>query len=95
MACPFGVLTYAPSFQAPERAAVALKCDQCPDREAAGAVPACVAACKVVALTYGDWEQTQEDKGRSVAQAFFASLTGTEQAGAALPATIRLWRQLG
>jgi carbon-monoxide dehydrogenase iron sulfur subunit len=33
MACPFGVLTYAPLYLAPDQAAVALKCDQCPDRE--------------------------------------------------------------
>ena len=33
MACPFGVLTYAPLAAAPDRLAVALKCDQCPDRE--------------------------------------------------------------
>ena len=33
MACPFGVLTYAPVQAAPDKLAVALKCDQCPDRE--------------------------------------------------------------
>ena len=36
MACPFGVLTYAPLAAAPDKAAVALKCDQCPDREKVG-----------------------------------------------------------
>ncbi len=94
MACPFGVLTYAPVFQAPERAAVALKCDQCPEREGAGRVPACVEACKVGALTYGDWEKAQEDKGRALAQAFFGSLQGGNEAGPCLPESIRLWRQL-
>ena len=38
MACPFGVLTYAPLAAAPDKAAVALKCDQCPDREKVGQV---------------------------------------------------------
>jgi carbon-monoxide dehydrogenase iron sulfur subunit len=95
MACPFGVLTYAPVYQAPERAAVALKCDQCPDRERVGRRPACVEACKVGALTYGDWEDAQEDKGRAVAQAVFASLHAADQAALALPQSIRLWRQLG
>ena len=36
MACPFGVLTYAPLAAAPDKLAVALKCDQCPDREKVG-----------------------------------------------------------
>jgi carbon-monoxide dehydrogenase iron sulfur subunit len=94
MACPFGVLTYAPVYAAPERPAVALKCDQCPGRERVGLVPACVAACKVGALTYGELEEAQEDRGRTVAQAFFTSLAA-DQARPALPDAIRLWRQLG
>jgi len=89
------VLTYAPVYQAPERAAVALKCDQCPDRERLGRRPACVEACKVGALTYGDWQEAQEDKGRAVAQAVFASFQAADQAALALPQSIRLWRQLG
>jgi carbon-monoxide dehydrogenase iron sulfur subunit len=95
MACPFGVLTYAPVFQAPERAAVALKCDQCPERERLGRVPACVEACKVGALTYGDWEEAQEDKGRALAQAFFGTRPAGDEAGPSLPESIRLWHQLG
>jgi anaerobic carbon-monoxide dehydrogenase iron sulfur subunit len=95
MACPFGVLNYAPLYTVPDKTAVALKCDQCPDREAVGRVPACVEACKVGALTYGDWPAAQEDRGRAVAQAWFGALAGGEDRGAALPASIRLWRQLG
>jgi carbon-monoxide dehydrogenase iron sulfur subunit len=91
MACPFGVLTYAPVHAAPDKAAVALKCDQCPDREAAGKVPACVAACKVGALTYGDWHDAQHDKGRSIARAFFATLPASEDT--AMPPLIRVWRE--
>ncbi len=91
MACPFGVLTYRPVHAAPDKAAVALKCDQCPDREKTGKVPACVAACKVGALTYGDWEGTQADKGRSIARAFFATLPASEDT--TTPPLIRLWRE--
>jgi len=91
MACPFGVLTYGPVYQAPDHKAVALKCDQCPEREQAGRVPACVEACKVGALTYGEWQEEQEAKGRGLARAFFAP----EQRQAELPAGISLWRQLG
>ncbi|MHB9073622.1 MAG: 4Fe-4S dicluster domain-containing protein [Desulfobaccales bacterium] len=91
MACPFGVLRYGPVHAAPDKAAVALKCDQCPDREKAGKVPACVAACKVGALTYGDWEGAQADKGRNIARAFFATLPASEDT--ATPPLIRLWRE--
>ncbi len=91
MACPFGVLTYGPVYRAPDRAAVALKCDQCPDREKVGRVPACVEACKVGALTYGEWQEEQEAKGRAVAQSFFGAGKAEEE----LPPGIRLWRQLG
>ncbi|MFZ5449619.1 MAG: 4Fe-4S dicluster domain-containing protein [Thermodesulfobacteriota bacterium] len=91
MACPFGVLTYAPIYAAPDKAAVALKCDQCPDREKVGEVPACVAACKVGALTYGEWEDAQRDKGRAIARAFFATLPAPEDT--ATPPLIRLWQQ--
>ena len=94
MACPFGVLTYAPLFLAPEKGAVALKCDQCPDREAVGRVPACVEACKVGALTYGEWQETQEEKGRALAQAVFASMQGPQETAPPPPPTIRVWRQL-
>jgi anaerobic carbon-monoxide dehydrogenase iron sulfur subunit len=94
MACPFGVLTYAPLVAAPDKPAVALKCDQCPAREKVGQTPACVTACKVGALTYGDWPTAQEDKGRAIARAFFAALPATEDETRTTPPTIRLWRQL-
>jgi len=54
-----------------------------------------VEACKVGALTYGDWQEAQEDKGREVARAFFASLKGTDRAAPSPPECIRLWRLLG
>jgi len=94
MACPFGVLTYASLYKAPDHRAVALKCDQCPEREAQGRVPACVEACKVGALTYGEWQETQEDKGRVLAQAVFASLQSPRETEPSLPDNLRVWRLL-
>jgi carbon-monoxide dehydrogenase iron sulfur subunit len=94
MACPFGVLTYAPLYLAPDKGAVALKCDQCPEREALGRKPACVEACKVGALTYGEWQETQEHKGWALAQAVFASLQAPGETEPAPPPGVRLWRQL-
>src|SRR3989339_85388 len=95
MACPFGVLTYAPLAAAPDKAAVALKCDQCPDRERVGQVPACVTACKAGALTCGAWPTAQNDRGRAIARAFFAARPATEDEARAAPPGVRLWRQLG
>jgi anaerobic carbon-monoxide dehydrogenase iron sulfur subunit len=94
MACPFGVLTYAATAKTPERRAVALKCDQCPEREAVGRVPACVEVCKVGALTYGEVEDSQVDKGRALAQAVFQALKADRDAAPAPPETIARWRQL-
>jgi carbon-monoxide dehydrogenase iron sulfur subunit len=95
MACPFGVLTYAATFAAPEKRAVALKCDQCPAREAVGRKPACVEACKVGALTYGEVEEAQEEKGWALAQAVFASFqAAAAEAVPSMPETISLWRKL-
>jgi len=87
------VLTYAPTPKAPERRAVALKCDHCPDRQAQGLPPACVEACKVGALSWGEPAQEMAAKGRSLAQAYFAASRGVAESPE--PEMIRLWRQLG
>jgi Fe-S-cluster-containing dehydrogenase component len=60
-----------------------------------GQTPACVTACKVGALTYGELESAQMDKGRHLAQAFFASLPLGVETAPPLPEPLRLWRELG
>lgn len=94
MACPFGVLRFAPTAATPEKGPVALKCDQCPDREKVGRVPACVEACKVGALQYASLDEAMAAKGLRLATAVFSGLQGTAGVGTPLPETIRLWRQL-
>ena len=54
MVCPFDVITYHRSPQAPERALVAIKCDHCIERQRVGDIPACVEVCKVGALEFGE-----------------------------------------
>jgi anaerobic carbon-monoxide dehydrogenase iron sulfur subunit len=54
MVCPFDVLTYHASSAAPDKKMVAIKCDQCIERQRQGSIPACVEACKVGALEFGD-----------------------------------------
>jgi hypothetical protein len=53
-----------------------------------------VEACKVGALTYGEWQETQEHKGWALAQAVFASLQAPGETEPAPPPGVRLWRQL-
>lgn len=52
MACPFGVIRYHEDMLAPPGKTVAVKCDNCIDRIAAGSIPACVSACLTKALTF-------------------------------------------
>jgi carbon-monoxide dehydrogenase iron sulfur subunit len=52
MACPFGVIRYHEDLAAPPRKVVAVKCDNCLERQGQGLIPACVEACMVRALTF-------------------------------------------
>ena len=54
MACPYYVIRFYQDAGAPERPSVAVKCDGCHERVAAGAIPACVCACKTGALTFDE-----------------------------------------
>ena len=53
--CPFDVVTFHPLATGPgPEINVAVKCDGCESRVRHGATPACVEACKVGALVFGD-----------------------------------------
>ncbi|MFZ7127118.1 MAG: 4Fe-4S dicluster domain-containing protein [Desulfobacterales bacterium] len=52
MACPFGVIRYHEDFAAPPGKVVAVKCDNCIERQEQGKIPACVEVCKSGALTF-------------------------------------------
>ena len=52
MACPFGVIRYHQDTFAPPGKTVAVKCDNCLERQEQGLIPACVETCKVGALTF-------------------------------------------
>ncbi|MGA1863799.1 MAG: 4Fe-4S dicluster domain-containing protein [bacterium] len=54
MVCPFDVLTFSPQQDSGPGKSVAVKCDHCIDRRRKGKVPACVEACKVGALVFGE-----------------------------------------
>lgn len=57
MVCPFDVLTFYPLADGANPRTVAVKCDGCIKRVREGRTPACVEACKVGALVYGELKE--------------------------------------
>jgi carbon-monoxide dehydrogenase iron sulfur subunit len=95
--CPFDAVTYHAALAAPEKASVAIKCDNCIERQRVGSLPACVEACKVGALEFGELnELVKAARGRYSEQVLQAS----GQMGAPVmietaPLSIQIWRGWG
>jgi carbon-monoxide dehydrogenase iron sulfur subunit len=94
MVCPFDVLTFYPVADGSDGSAVAVKCDGCIERLRAGAVPACVEACKVGALEFGDLNELVAAGRRRETAAVIAATTMVEPTPP-VPETIGAWRSLG
>lgn len=95
LVCPFDVLTFYPSIGFESDKPVALKCDHCIERQKEGQIPACVEACKVDALVFGELNELVK-KARTQLAVRVSSGVGeiqAEQAG--LPDHISAWRALG
>jgi len=88
MACPFGVLRFHQDYTAPAGKEVAVKCDNCDQRQAQGLEPACVEACMTGALTFEEPDQALK---RRTDQVSLLVLSGDE-AQADLPAGLALLR---
>ncbi len=97
MVCPFDVITYHATAAAPEKALVAIKCDHCVERQRHGEGPACVEACKVGALEFGEInELVKAARTRYTGQALQAIGVESAAAGASqLPVPIEIWRGWG
>ncbi len=99
MVCPFDVITFYPSHEAVLDKAVAIKCDHCPDRQREGRIPACVEACKVGALVFGDINELVKTARTELAKAVSVGIGGTvediEAETVRLPANVEAWRDLG
>jgi len=100
LACPFDVITYYAAPAAPGKSAVATKCDHCIERQRLGGVPACVEACKVNALEFGELnEMVKAARARyseHVLQAVGQPSAGVAiTAAAPLPLSIQIWRGWG
>lgn len=68
MACPYGVIRFHEDFTAPPHKTVAVKCDNCDQRQANGLIPACVEVCKSGALTFEESGDAMKRKTNEVAR---------------------------
>ncbi len=67
MACPFGVIRYHETCAAPAGKTVAVKCDNCVQRQAQGKIPACVEICKTGALTFEEKSEALRRRTKEMA----------------------------
>lgn len=90
MACPFGVIRYHQDCFAPPGKTVAIKCDNCLERQLQGLIPACVEVCKVQALTFEEVDAALKRKTDEVARSVSAGVIRSEPpAGYALLVDIK------
>ncbi|QTA89829.1 4Fe-4S dicluster domain-containing protein [Desulfonema magnum] len=78
MACPFGVIRYHEDASAPLKKTVAVKCDNCLERQNQGLIPACVEVCKSRALTFEDPSDAMKRKTNEVAQSLSSDTSRIE-----------------
>jgi carbon-monoxide dehydrogenase iron sulfur subunit len=93
--CPFDVITYHPNAAAPEKAAIAIKCDHCIDRQRTGQIPACVEACKAGALVFGEINELVKTARTRYSQAVSVAVGQAESELSEIPAGVQLWRGWG
>lgn len=77
MTCPFGVLRFHQDHVALLSKTVAVKCDNCNERQAQGLVPACVETCKTYALTFETMDQAMKRKTDQVSLSVFGGEAAT------------------
>ncbi len=95
MVCPFDVITYYPAAAVPDKAAVATKCDHCIERQRMGLEPACVEACKVNALEFGEINELARAARTRYSEAVSVAFGQISSEMAALPANVEAWREYG
>ena len=78
MACPYGVIRYHEEHAAPPGKIVAVKCDNCHERQTQGLIPACVETCKVDALTFEEQDLAMKRKTDEVARSVSVSAEALE-----------------
>lgn len=95
MVCPFDVITYHASQAVPERAVVAIKCDNCIERLRNGDIPACVEVCKVGALQFGEINELVKAARTEYSEAVSVAMSQVSDQIEAQPISIENWRNWG
>ena len=80
MACPFGVIRYHEDYLAPPGKSVAVKCDNCTERQLGGLIPACVEVCKSGALRFEEKAAAMKRKTDEVARSVSAGVVQIDSA---------------
>ena len=93
MVCPFDALTFHPVTVATGDRTVALKCDGCVERVRRGESPACVEACKVGALVFGELNDLVAQGRLHASGTVLAAVTAAEAGDDALAdGPVTAWR---
>jgi len=95
MVCPFDVITYRVSQDVPHKAAVAMKCDHCIERQHDGLIPACVEACKANALQFGEINDLVKQARTRISEKVSAAISQLPSEIVAPPMQIANWRAWG
>jgi carbon-monoxide dehydrogenase iron sulfur subunit len=93
--CPFDVITYYASNAAPDRPAVAVKCDHCIERQRQGTSPACVEACKVGALEWGEINDMVKTARTRYSEVVSVAVGQIPEEMKAIPAIMNAWHAYG
>jgi carbon-monoxide dehydrogenase iron sulfur subunit len=95
MVCPFDVITFHTQANGAPPRVVATKCDGCVDRLRAGGIPACVEACKVGALVFGELNELIAAGCARESSALLTSAAAAEALGTRAPVSVAGWRAWG
>jgi carbon-monoxide dehydrogenase iron sulfur subunit len=93
--CPFDVITYYASSAVPGRPVVAIKCDHCIDRQRLGEIPACVEACKVEALAWGELNELVKAARTRYSEIVSVAVGQVQSEMIPTPANIKAWHTYG
>ena len=95
MVCPFDVIAYHPLGDGMPARVVAIKCDECTDRVRRGGSPACVEACKVGALVFGEINELVRAGRLRETRAVLTATALVQPAAPTVPETVAGWRAWG
>lgn len=95
MVCPFDVITYYNAAESAKSTPVAIKCDNCIDRQREGKIPACVEVCKVNALVFGDINEVVKSARTEYSEKVSVAVGQIEPEITGYPSQLQAWRSWG